>query len=401
MTGERIAIAGAGIAGLTTALCLLQRGILVDVYEQASQLHEVGAGVQISPNGSRVLQSLGLEPELHHCVCLAEGKEIRLWRTGQRWSLFDLGQDCLERFGAPYWMIHRADLHRILLQAFERRSGQSIRLNARVEDAEPLEGRLCLTLSDGSTTRASALIAADGIHSAMRQKLLGETTARYTGLLAWRGLVPMDRVQSGLRTRVGSNWVGPGSHVVTYPVSGGLWMNIVGIVEKQGWHDESWTTQGTQSELLADFADWHPEVLAWMRQIETPYKWALLERAPQPGWAQGRICLIGDAAHPTLPFLAQGANMAIEDAAVMARCLQTHDDPAQAFRVFEASRWNRTADIVNRSADNARRFHNACLADATQANRYIAAEWAPDKVRHRYDDLFEYDALTTPLGADI
>ena len=178
-------------------------------------------------------------------------------------------------------------------------------------------------------------------------------------------------------------------------------MNIVGIVEKQGWHDESWTTQGTQSELLADFADWHPEVLAWMRQIETPYKWALLERAPQPGWAQGRICLIGDAAHPTLPFLAQGANMAIEDAAVMARCLQTHDDPAQAFRVFEASRWNRTADIVNRSADNARRFHNASLADATQANRYIAAEWAPDKVRHRYDDLFEYDALTTPLGADI
>ena len=107
MTGERIAIAGAGIAGLTTALCLLQRGILVDVYEQASQLHEVGAGVQISPNGSRVLQSLGLEPELHHCVCLAEGKEIRLWRTGQRWSLFDLGQDCLERFGAPYWMIHQ------------------------------------------------------------------------------------------------------------------------------------------------------------------------------------------------------------------------------------------------------------------------------------------------------
>lgn len=399
MKHERIAIVGAGIAGLTTALCLLEKGFRVDVYEQASQLKEVGAGLQISPNGARILQHLGLEPALSALVCPAKGKEIRMWNTGQRWKLFDLGEDCLARFGAPYWMVHRGDLHRVLLQAFQDRADVSLQCNARVDnvlqDSEGVE----LTLHDGRKIRASALIASDGVHSAVREKLMGADQAQYTGLLAWRGLVPMEKVASPLQAGVGTNWVGPGAHVITYPVAGAALMNVVGIIEKEGWLGESWSTQGSHDELLADFGHWHGEVCDLMRNIEQPFKWALLGRTPQKGWACDRVCLIGDAAHPTLPFLAQGANMAIEDAAVMARCIAGHDHIAKAFQQFEATRWQRTADIVNRSSDNAKRFHNPRLSDPREAIAYVNTEWEPEKVRTRYDWLFEYNALTAPLGA--
>jgi salicylate hydroxylase len=375
----------------------LQQGFKVDVYEQASQLGEVGAGLQISPNGTRVLQSLGLEKELLPVVCQAKGKEIRMWNTGQRWKLFDLGDDCLSRFGAPYWMLHRGDLHKILLEAFNARSDKPVRLNARVVSAQSTASGAGFELQDGSQHHAFGLIAADGVHSVLREKLLGEDKAQFTGLLAWRGLVPIDSISSHLQAQVGTNWVGPGAHVITYPVRGGQLMNVVGIIEKDGWRGESWTEQGTHEELLEDFGHWHEDVGELMRKIEQPFKWALLGRSPQRGWAQGSICLAGDSAHPTLPFLAQGANMAIEDAAVMARCLSLQDTASEAFAQFESLRWQRTADIVNRSSDNAKRFHNPQLSDADKAVDYVSAEWEPEKVRRRYDWLFEYDALKLAL----
>jgi len=393
MTEKRIAIAGAGIAGLTTALSLLQRGWRVDVYEQASQLAEVGAGLQISPNGTRVLQSLGLEPALQSVVCQAQGKEIRMWNTGQRWKLFDLGDDCLSRFGAPYWMVHRGDLHKILLDAFNAQSDAPVRLNSRVVSAQSTSTGASFVLQDGSHHSAHGLIAADGVHSILREKLLGEDKAQFTGLLAWRGLVPVHTISAHLQAQVGTNWVGPGAHVITYPVRGGALMNVVGIIEKDGWLGESWTEQGTHEELLQDFGHWHADVGELMRKIDQPFKWALLGRSPQKGWAQGAICLVGDSAHPTLPFLAQGANMAIEDAAVMARCLTAYSTAEKAFAEFENLRWQRTADIVNRSSDNAKRFHNPQLSDAAKAVDYVSTEWEPEKVRRRYDWMFEYDAL--------
>jgi salicylate hydroxylase len=393
----RIAIAGAGIAGLTTALAMLQQGLKVDVYEQAAQLGELGAGLQISPNGSRVLLSLGLGEALQACVCQARGKEIRMWDTGQRWKLFDLGDDCLARFGAPYWMVHRGDLHRVLLDAFEARSDQPVRLNARVVQARSTALGVTFELNDGSQHSARALLAADGVHSVLREQLLGEDKAQFTGLLAWRGLVPVDRVSEHLRAQVGTNWVGPGAHVITYPVRGGALMNVVGIIEREGWRSESWTERGTHAELLQDFGHWHADVCELMSAIEQPFKWALLGRAPQTGWAQGNICLLGDAAHPTLPFLAQGANLAIEDAAVMARCLALDEPIEHALARFEKLRWQRTADIVNRSRDNAQRFHNPQLSDPAKAVDYVSSEWEPEKVRRRYDWLFEYDPLKVPL----
>jgi len=172
---------------------------------------------------------------------------------------------------------------------------------------------------------------------------------------------------------------------------------VVGIVERSDWQGESWTQAGSADELLRDFAGWHDDVQTLMRAIAQPFKWALLGRTPRTGWAQGRVCLLGDAAHPTLPFLAQGANMALEDAAAMAQCLapclRQPAGLAEALQRFEALRWQRTADIVNRSADNAARFHNPRLSDLAFAEAYIDSEWDSEKVRTRYDWLFEHDAL--------
>ena len=399
MTGAiRIAIAGAGIGGLCTALALRRRGFAVEVYEQAAQLGEVGAGLQLSPNGTRVLRRLGLEAALQPWVCEAARKEVRHYASGRRWKLFDLGADCRARFGAPYWMVHRGDLHRVLLQALQAADPRAVQLNARVVNAVTQGETVRFTLADGSQREAHALIACDGVHSALRRQLLGEDEARFTGLLAWRGLVPMQRLPEHLRTRadahVGTNWVGPGAHVITYPVRAGALMNVVGIVERSDWQGESWTQPGDVEELLRDFHTWHEDVRTLMSAIDQPFKWALLGRPPRQGWAQGRVCLLGDAAHPTLPFLAQGANMALEDAVVLADCLAGEASVEQGLQRFEALRWQRTADIVNRSADNAARFHNPALADPAFAVAYIDREWDSEKVRHRYDWLFEYDAMT-------
>jgi salicylate hydroxylase len=294
-------------------------------------------------------------------------------------------------------MVHRGDLHRILLDAFEARSDRPVRLNSRVVKARSTVAGVSFELNDGSQHNARALLSADGVHSLLREQLLGEDKAQFTGLLAWRGLVPVERVSEHLRAQVGTNWVGPGAHVITYPVRAGQLMNVVGIIEREGWRSESWTERGTHAELLQDFGHWHADVCELMSAIEQPFKWALLGRAPQTGWAQGNICLLGDAAHPTLPFLAQGANMAIEDAAVMARCLALDEPTEKALARFEKLRWQRTADIVNRSRDNAQRFHNPQLSDPAKAVDYVSSEWEPEKVRRRYDWMFEYDPLRVPL----
>ena len=392
----RILIAGAGLCGLTTALALLQRGFDVRVFEQASVLREVGAGVQLGSSGTRVLIALGLEPAMRGIVCEPTGKEIRLWTTGQSWPVFDLGVGSVQRYGAPYWFAHRGDFHAVLLQAVRAAAPDAVQAGAACIGFEQTQDSVALHLVDGRKITGDVLLAADGVHSALRQQMFGDGRARFTGIVAWRGLVPMRRLPAHMRQLVGTNWLGHGGHVVTYPLRRGELLNFVGAVERDDWQVESWTEAGTPDECLRDLARWHDDVRTIIRNIETPFKWALLGRDPLPHFAQGRVCLLGDAAHPTLPFLAQGANMALEDAAVIARCLEAlpvHD----ALRCFEAARLDRTAAIVRGSADNTRRFHNPALGNPTGAADYIDREFAAERIQERYDWLYEYDALTTPI----
>ncbi len=392
-----VLIAGAGVGGLTAALALLKRGFDVDIYEQAPEIMEVGAGFQISANGTRVLYELGLGPEIEAIRWEPEGKEIRVWNTGETKKLFDLGAESVERYGFPYLTFHRADLQAVLADAVRRQKADAIHLDSRCAGFDQDGGRVTLLLENGATPEGDALIGADGVHSAIRQALFGADRPQSTGCMAWRGVIPAERLPPGLIRPVGTNWVGPGRHVVHYFLRRGELLNFVGIVERDDWHVESWSAQGTHAECAADFEGWHETVHVMIRNIATPFKWALMGREPMARWSVGRVTLLGDACHATLPFLAQGAVMALEDAMVLARCLEAHDDVETALTRYQDARLERTSKIVLGSAANTRRFHNKDLADPAKAEQYVDEEWLPERVRERYDWLFVYDATSVAV----
>ena len=392
----RVLISGGGIGGLTAALALLKRGFDVDVYEQAGELKEVGAGLQLSANGNRVLYELGLGEALQQLSCEAKAKEIRLWNTGDTWKLFDLGAVSVERYGFPYFTVYRPDLLAVLAAAVRALKPDTIHLKSRSIGFEQDAGGVTLLLAHG-TARGDVLIGADGVHSNIRQGLFGADKPEFTGLMAWRGVIPMAKLPAHLHRLVGTNWVGPGGHIVHYPLRAGQLMNFVGVRERSDWQVESWSVRGTTEECLDDFTGWHDDIQTMIRTIDIPYKWALMHRPPLPQWSMGRVSLLGDACHSTLPFLAQGAVMAIEDGLVLARALEAADDPVEALTRYENARRARTTRMVEGANANTKRFHNPELASVEGARAYVDREWTEAKVKERYEWLFTYDAITVPV----
>ena len=396
MSGEPVIIVGAGIGGLTAALALLRRGIEVEVYEQAPELRELGAGVQISANGTRVLHALGLKAALEACAVKARSKEIRHWKTGRTWKLFDLGVESEQRYGAPYIFIHRGDLHRVLAQAVRQVKPDAIHLHAPCAGLEQAGDHVVVQFAGGAPVRGRVLIGADGVHSAVRACVFGAGRPEFTGCMAWRAVIPAERLPKGI-PMAGTNWQGPGRHIVHYPLRRGEVLNFVGMVDRD-WRIESWTAQGTPEECRADFAGWHEDIRAIVEAIDVPYKWALTVRQPMTRWSRGRVTLLGDACHSTLPDLAQGACMAIEDAYVLARCLHAYgDDHARAFERYEAARIPRTTRIVEGSAAAKSRFHDQRLADDAAADSYISAQYTQQRIEDRYHWLFVYDATSVEI----
>jgi salicylate hydroxylase len=394
---KSVAIVGAGIGGLTAALALIRHGIAVDVYEQAPELKELGAGVQISSNGTRVLYALGLGEAIEKVGVVVAGKEIRLWSTGQTWKLFDLGAISVERYGFPYMMFHRGDLHAVLLDAIRCERPDAIHLNRKCTGITQDDDGVTIQFENGEAARAAIVIGADGVQSRVRFSVFGADQPEFTGIVAWRGLIPRDQVPSGIKLDVGTNWVGPGGHVVHYPVRGGALLNFVGLLERDDWRVESWTVQGSKDEFSNDFKNWNPLIHECIRRVDVPYKWALFARPPMPAWTKGRVTLLGDACHSMLPMLAQGAVMALEDGLVLARSIARHGIAPEALHSYEAARRERANRAVSGSADNAKRFHNPDMAHAAGAEAYVSREWQEDKVKQRYEWLFTHDATSVPV----
>ena len=390
---NKVVIIGGGIGGLAAALALLKRGIDVEVHEQAGELKEVGAGIQISSNGTRVLYALGLEGALKRVQVLPSGRVLRHWSTGETWNWFDLGATTAQRYGTPHVMLHRGDLHGLLAEAVRAEKPDAVKLGRRCSGIGTQGDHAEVRFESGEAARAAYAIGADGIHSKVRADLFGADRPIFTGTVAWRGLVPMENLPERLQQMQGVNWLGPHGHVLHYPVRRGEIMNFISFVERDDWQIESWVTQGTKDELANDFRGWHGDVHEIIARIETPYKWAMMVRGPMARWSQGRVTLLGDACHPTLPFLGQGGVMAIEDGYIVAACLAKHfDDPAAAFARYEDIRRERTATVVRKSHENRKSAFSPALDDPGAVAVEVAREWQQERVRERMEWLYAYDA---------
>ncbi len=387
----RAILIGGGIGGLAAALALARRGVSVTVLERSPVLGEAGAGLQLGPNATRVLFDLGLGETLVAKAFAPEAAEIRA-ATDLRLLLRNaLGTTAEARWGAPYLQLHRADLQALLHDAVLA-AGCAVRLGASVLRIEQDTDRVRVILSDGTALEADLAVGADGVRSGVRQALFGDGAPRFTGQVAWRGVVPIDRLAPGMVPPVAAVWAGRGRHFVHYYVRGGQAVNFVGVVERD-WREESWTEPGDPAELQADFAGWPPVVRAICAAATTPFRWALFDRPPLPAWTKGRVTLLGDAAHPMLPFLAQGAAMAIEDAAVLSHRLEAAADVPQALKAYEQDRLARTRRVQAASRFNARLFH---LPPVLERAAFLAAGVAdslhPAGTAARFDWLYGYKA---------
>lgn len=387
--GNRVLVIGGGIGGLTASLNLAQKGFAITVFEQSDDLGEAGAGIQLSPNCARVLHHIGLADALGKVAFLPEGTQFRHWRSGRVISESSLGEEVVNNYGAPYYHIHRGDLISILAAAARAHANITICTNARVDEFRQ-EGDEVLVCVGEHQHVGDVLIGADGIRSMVRTQLWGRENPRFTGNIAWRALVPRDKLPEHFVRPMSTAWWGPGKHFVHYYVRGGDLINCVCVVEKVGWELESWTEAGDIDELKSDFSGWNSAIQQLIDNMatDTLFKWALFDREPMPMWGKGRVSLLGDACHPTLPFMAQGAAMSIEDGAVLSACLAKIDSVPAALARYEALRKGRTASIQIGSRRNAKLFHLSGL-QAWARNRALRV------AGHRtMDKLFRYNALT-------
>jgi salicylate hydroxylase len=351
----RVIVVGAGIGGLTAALTLTRAGLDVEVFEQASELHEVGAGIQISPNATRILHRLGLSEALERVAVRPLTFEFLRWDDGRVLMRAPLGDECVRLFGAPYYHFHRADLLTVLAAAVP---SKLVHLGHRCVSVAERHDRVEASFHDGSVAEADAIIGADGIHSAVRSAILGPESPRFSGNVAFRGLVPAARL-AHLGMKPKSNlWLGPNRHFVHYFVGAGRYVNWVGVVPDE-WCVESWTEKGEIADALAKFDGWHRRVREIIAAADITNRWALYDRDPLDTWAIGRVALLGDAAHAMLPFMAQGAVQSVEDAAVLAKCLGAVDagGVAAALRRYEAIRKPRASQCQLGSRNNAVMYH--------------------------------------------
>ncbi len=361
-SSRTVIVAGAGIGGLTAALALARDGFRVTVIEQAERLEETGAGIQLSPNAARILIDLGLADLLRPHVVAPTALRVLNVISGREIVRIPLGDAAERRYGAPYWAIHRGDLQAALANAVSRHIDITLKLGSCLEDfvAHPNGVTVSARRRSGMTDeRGLALVAADGLWSLVRARIGHGEPPRFAGRTAWRALVPAGNVAPEFRTPVVHLWLGRDAHLVHYPVKAGRVINVVVIVA-DSWNAHGWSEPVGRAELIPLLAIkfWAPAARAIVDLPEAWLKWALYERRPVMRWSQGPVTLLGDAAHPMLPFLAQGAAMAIEDAAVVARCLaRDPESAAEALRTYCALRHARTWKVQRLAARNGVRYH--------------------------------------------
>ena len=395
-----MAVIGGGIGGLAAALSLLQAGFDVEVYERASAVSEVGAGIQVSPNASRVLHRLGLADELARMGVRPLHFHQRRWEDGRTLVRAPLGDAVVERFGFPHYQTHRADLVAALVDAFP---AERLHVGHRLVDLADHGDRVEVSFANGATARADALVGADGIHSTVRGALFGPLEPEFTGCVAYRGLVPAERLEHLDLEVTAQLWMGPGGHFIHYYVQRRQLVNFVAVMERDTWTRESWTDRGDVADARAAFGGWHPRLHAILDEVDETFIWALFDRPPMAHWSSGRVTLLGDACHPMLPFMAQGAAQALEDGAALTACMIAVPDVADALRLYESVRLPRASRLQELSRINKTRFHLPDGPEQLERDEQMAAgstDWSLTAVEWLYaHDAAEIDAQALRTGS--
>lgn len=380
MIGRDVLVVGAGIGGLAAACCLAQRGASARVLEQAKEIRAFGAGLQISPNGMATLAGLGVADQIAALSPRAEAVYLRDFRKGAM-----VARVPLSRQGRPYHYVHRADLVEILANR-ARDLGVEITLGAAVTGVEGGD----VILANGQRDSADVIVGADGLHSRIRAHLEPLGHPFFTGQIAWRAVID---AQDSNNLRDVQVFMGPARHMVIYPLRGGRMINIVAVEEQDQWVKESWSEPGDPAQLVARFGDFSKEARAYLGRVAECYQWGLFRHPVARVWHNGQLALVGDAAHPTLPFLAQGANMALEDAWILAACLADNPNQSEALSRYEAMRRPRCARIVQAASDNAEHYHMrpGLLRVAAHTGLRLISRHAPHMLTQRFEWIYGFD----------
>ena len=393
----KVAIIGGGIGGLAAALALHKMDMEFEVYEQASRISEIGTGLNFSPNALKAFRMLGFEQEAIAAGWQDEHQCTRSWRTG-----FAISQQPRKLtaglYGAQYLTMHRADLQMLLL---ERVPEQHVHTGKSCVEAGTNSDSAFARFADGSTIEADVVIGADGIHSAVRDSLFGKQPPHFTGCVCWRGLVPVEAVANIPYVKDLAAWWGPHGHVVHYRVRRGELVNFVAHYDSDAWTEESWTAECTKDELISTFASWNDALLRLFDQSERYYKWALYDRDPLPQWGKGRVSLLGDSAHPMLPYLGQGAASAVEDACILARILDQGEGSIEAMlQRYEALRKPRTTRMQLVSRERAKENHLTSPVARLMRDAKVAfrSRFGNDRSIFKAGWVYEYDPATAPIA---
>jgi salicylate hydroxylase len=390
----RVAVVGGGIGGLAAAAFLHRAGLTATVYEQTADLTEVGAGLIVAPNAARLLRRLASAVPLDQAgVVLEAGWEFRRWADGTVLFAQDLGEACRRRYGEHTWTMHRADLLAVLRGAVPP---EAVELGRRCLRVEQDAAGVTLSFRAGAPVRADVVIGADGIHSTVREHVTTASAPRASGLCAWRSLIPAAAAPAFARRPVQTLWLGHRHHLVHYPVSAGRLVNVVAFSPAGDGDVESWSATGRVADFAAEFAGWDPRLCELIAAAQRVGRWSVLDRAPLPRWVRGRAALLGDAAHPMLPFFAQGAGQALEDAVALAVCLAAGTgDPSRALARYERVRAPRATRVQEASRKRIAHHH---LPDGPEQRARDADFAGEDPLAHN-DWLYSYDAERAAAAA--